>query len=778
MAIRKVLKSSAKHQGFGAFPLILLALTALLTTIACNTGDETKFLDASVVQVDAGAPSFETSSLPIAFKASGTGSAPSYTGVITVLSARFPITATVISGRLPQGLAFYAYSDSLTPTLQEVAANSEGLITFDIYDPDGDGRATFEIGLDTANAAVIADPDVYSFTLRLDEPTTGLSSMREFSITVLSLVPSAPVIAFVTPTNGQAYRGNVRIRYTLTQTSHSGIDNISIRPQWRDVGGAYDLQSPNVDANGWFDMTEAVDVGSQGTTGLNAAPGGGVEHVFVWDTITDFGGCTFGPAASVGTPGTSVVHGYINAGSNIEIRIIAANNGTPPSALNEGLITGAQNFNYAIKPAVSPIGTDSALLISVNNEPVTNGMNADQVVGQPDYVTGYGDSPGTAPKSKLNFPTGIYSDGVRLIIADSQQHRVVIFRNLPTANVVENFDKNVDALVLGQNDFSQTTANRGSNAQLNGRVVAGTSGLSNPNGVYFDGSYLYVADTANNRVMIWDGVPDINGAAAKWALGTNDLQLVGLATSDKGDLNQPYSVVRIGDWVYVCDKGNNRVVGYNIVNIVNADMSTQLPTPIMPDFQIGQDDWGMAAANGGLLSGLSGSVFQDPHQIATDGSRLFVADSANNRLLIWNPAPTSSRSANTVIGQASPSAKENPPVETTANKTGSTGLDTSYYLFQPWGVGSDGTHLAIADTGNHRVMIYAVVPSIDLQPAQNVLGFADMVSAPASPVATGEGDAAAQNNFNTPADVTIYSGTMWVSDSKNNRVLRFSPPSP
>ena len=94
------------------------------------------------------------------------------------------------------------------------------------------------------------------------------------------------------------------------------------------------------------------------------------------------------------------------------------------------------------------------------------------------------------------------------------------------------------------------------------------------------------------------------------------------------------------------------------------------------------------------VSGMSLGLYA-PKAPFSDGSRLYLADQTNNRVLIWNSIPTASNvPPNVVVGQ--------PNLE-------STGLaSTASNLWHPAGVYSNGTQLYIADSGNSRVLIMGI----------------------------------------------------------------------
>ena len=103
--------------------------------------------------------------------------------------------------------------------------------------------------------------------------------------------------------------------------------------------------------------------------------------------------------------------------------------------------------------------------------------------------------------------------------------------------------------------------------------------------------------------------------------------------------------------------------------------------------------------------------------VATDGQRLFVADTNNHRVLIWNSIPTENyQPADIVLGKPDFDSWEEP-----AEVSPTT-------MVWPWGVETDGQRLYVADTGQARVLIWNSIPTQNNQPADLVIGMPDLWS--------------------------------------------------
>lgn len=119
-------------------------------------------------------------------------------------------------------------------------------------------------------------------------------------------------------------------------------------------------------------------------------------------------------------------------------------------------------------------------------------------------LSGY-DFDNTGGPLLFNHLGGIASDGTRLALCDRFNNRILIWKNLPTSNVVPD-------LVLGQQDFY--TNNPGS----------GLDQFDWPGSVRItpDGKVI-VADTYNDRVLIWNSFPTRSRQAADIEIRPSDL---------------------------------------------------------------------------------------------------------------------------------------------------------------------------------------------------------------------------------------------------------------
>ena len=329
------------------------------------------------------------------------------------------------------------------------------------------------------------------------------------------------------------------------------------------------------------------------------------------------------------------------------------------------------------------------------------------VTTTPTTPTCLASSPQTPIATGMNTPTAVASDGVHLAVADTLNNRVLIWNTLPAG-----MNQPPD-VVVGQTSFTT-------------RVFPGAtptaSSLRGPQGVWIQGGKLFIADTMNDRVLIYNSIPTANGAAADVVLG------------------QP----NMTTWVQV--------------NIANQNTN--------------------AAANNMLT----------PVSVTSDGQHLFVTDLGYNRVLIWNSIPTTNQAqADVEVGQPnmttgvpdnsfSTTTTNNITVETAVLCTVSNGVDVNnhltypslceYTLSVPRFALSDGTSLYIADGGNDRVLIYKKIPTTNAAAADIVLGQTDFVT-----------DAPTDGADTMDAPLSLAwdgSSNLYVADTYNQRILVYT----
>ncbi len=117
------------------------------------------------------------------------------------------------------------------------------------------------------------------------------------------------------------------------------------------------------------------------------------------------------------------------------------------------------------------------------------GQNADIMLSGVDFDN-------TGGGLLFNHPSSIASDGTHLLLADTNNNRVLVWNKLPTANVPPD-------VVIGQTNMTRNTPGAGRN-QLNWCIGVAAS----------PDERVAVADTYNDRILLWNRVPAQNATPA------------------------------------------------------------------------------------------------------------------------------------------------------------------------------------------------------------------------------------------------------------------------
>ena len=267
-----------------------------------------------------------------------------------------------------------------------------------------------------------------------------------------------------------------------------------------------------------------------------------------------------------------------------------------------------------------------------------------------------------------------------------------------------------------------------------------------------DGS-LFVADSGNHRILHFNPQGEVLNAWGSYANSDNE-------PAPGGTFNEPWGIaIDTNDFIYVADTWNHRIQKFT----KNGELITM---------------WGVFGTDGGY------NQFWGPRSIAIDSTgNLYVADTGNKRIVVFNQDGYPQG----IIGLGGYLAGE---------------------LDEPVGLGiSSGNRLFVADTWNTRVQIFGVgeddeyeylhewaidgwygqslenKPYLAVGPQGQVCvtdpeGFRVLCFSEEGEFLFGWGSFGSEaNQFSLPIAVAIDAdGKTWVSDSGNNRIMRFSPP--
>lgn len=320
----------------------------------------------------------------------------------------------------------------------------------------------------------------------------------------------------------------------------------------------------------------------------------------------------------------------------------------------------------------------------------TNGQAASVVIGQPDFdSTDYKQGGATAANTLANGKSVTYIEG-RVYISDDD-NRVLGFNSVPTVN-----NANAD-FVIGQNDFTSNTSGETSTT------------LSSPSGIAYENNHFFILNGGlDTRANHWNQLITDNSVAADFVVGQADFGTGVNFTCAQDTLYLNSTTMSVVN-------GKIVISDYRRVLIWNSIPTT---SGANADLVLGQQNFINCAANDqdgdGNADTPSAQTLGGFTTVWSDGTRLVVSDSANNRVLIWNSFPTTNaQAADLVLGQADFVSAVTPT--TTANS------------LTPGVVVSNGNQLFIADNIRDRVMIWDSWPTANNQPADRVLGANDFV---------------------------------------------------
>ncbi len=276
-----------------------------------------------------------------------------------------------------------------------------------------------------------------------------------------------------------------------------------------------------------------------------------------------------------------------------------------------------------------------------------------------------------ATQTNFRGPQGVWIQNGKLFVADTQNYRVLIWNSIPTSN-----NQPAD-LVLGQPNFTSGTQ-AACNPTQSGNYTAAANEFCNPVSVTSDGTHLFVSDLAFNRVLIWNSIPSSNDQPADVVVG------------------QPNMTSAVANF-------SNALCG------ASASGTDFNGNPIYPP---------------------CAKTLNYPRYALSDGTRLFIADGGNDRVLIFNSIPTSNgAAADEVLGQpnftsdvdTSANTVQNASILSTAvDNTGS--VDT---IPSPMSLAWDGSNLYVSDPFNQRVLVFT--PGDTPLPDNSVVNWASQI---------------------------------------------------
>lgn len=288
----------------------------------------------------------------------------------------------------------------------------------------------------------------------------------------------------------------------------------------------------------------------------------------------------------------------------------------------------------------------------------------------------------------LSTPFGITMQGGNLYVTNKGNHTVASIA-IASSGVV-------------------TIAGSGTSGVADG---AGTlAGFSFPSGITTDGTYLYVADTNNNKIRKISITPPV------------------VQTLTATGFNLPSGIVWVDNNLYVADSASNTIRLIDASGVVSTFAG---------------------AGTGGFIDGVSSvASFNNPSGIATDGFNLYVADTGNHAI---RQIAISGVNVTTIAGAPPPT----PPASGAVD-----GPSTNARFKSPVGLVKSGANLYVADRDNHTIRKINIL-------TYEVTTLAGAAGSPGSANGTG-----ADARFSSPQGITTDGVSLYVTDTGNNAIRK------
>jgi DNA-binding beta-propeller fold protein YncE len=294
----------------------------------------------------------------------------------------------------------------------------------------------------------------------------------------------------------------------------------------------------------------------------------------------------------------------------------------------------------------------------------------------------------------LNFPGKILADAAskRLFIADSTNHRIVI--------------TNLEGKKLAVAGTGKEGLRDGSFAEAQ---------FSDPQGMALDGDTLYVADRKNHAIRALN----LKTETVKLVAGTGEKSLVygkpGVTgAAKKLSMASPWDLLLHNKRLYIAMAGHNQIWTFNPVSEI---LSIYAGT-----------------AREDLIDGTTAkSAFAQPSGLATDGKRIFVADSETSSIRSI-PFAGSTGGVTTIVGEG---------LFEFGDKNG---VGKQVRLQHALGVAYLDGQLYVADTYNSKIKV--------IDPARR--SCSTFITEP--------------RLFDEPGGLSIAAGKMYVADTNNHRI--------
>lgn len=374
---------------------------------------------------------------------------------------------------------------------------------------------------------------------------------------------------------------------------------------------------------------------------------------------------------------------------------------------------------------------------------------------------GEGYDPDVTPTTIYMRPSTLAYDSVGNVFIADQDMDVIYYWNRTTAmvsvlglDVPANTLKKVAGIGVGaaitttQSPFATRTA------------------LNDPQGLYYDGTDLYVSDTGNNLVRKIDTTNIISTVLGGGTSHTNGINATGTGAGAHQCTN-PYGVTKSGNNLYVACSGNNRVK--------RVDLSTGLGY--------------VFAGNGGTTNPSSNTASTPtdgtngtlnlPYGLTQDSlGNIYISEYNGCRIRVVNmTAGTITYYGTWTIGAGLMRTIVGPPTANTCTYTSGEGADVSAApnatIHNPRNIEFNNNRLYITQHSNHSITVVNFTGSTITYGATNVMSdYSTRIIGNGTGGYLGDGSLAYSTRFNTPYDIKVnpITNDLLVADYANLRL--------
>ena len=328
--------------------------------------------------------------------------------------------------------------------------------------------------------------------------------------------------------------------------------------------------------------------------------------------------------------------------------------------------------------------------VLVWNSPPEGNVEPDLVLGQESFAT---NSPGTG-LDQMNWPISVVTDGQRVVVADTENHRILIWHSFPTKN-----GEPADLVIQGGDPYFVGDA---------AKVP-----FIWPWGVWTNGEKLAVTSTKRKAVLIWNEFPTVDNQPP-------DITLTG------GDMGTPRQITSDGESLIVGDHnarvpgrpGTGSFVWRTFPTADDQPYDFYMNDPVVADgpwlhgvfspegklFLFGRTlhVWDSLPANEDDLPDVSISTdafdfpWGDSGGLAVAGERLYVSNYNGNKVLVYNSLPTRN-------DQVPDFAIGSPDIHTNT-------LETNFVITNPLPA-SNGESLLVASDADKKLYVWQQLPN-------------------------------------------------------------------